>query len=126
MKDKTGTVCFITDGGKVLLALIEYAPGDQKWNGIGGVVDAGESPEQAVVREIAEETELIVNEVDLKNHGVVDIGNLPLTIFTANKWIGELVIKDPSLKELRWFDYIDVPYADMWAGNDEWLPRILA
>ena len=126
MKRRERTVCFITDQDKVLLALIEYAPGDQRWNGIGGVIDAGESPEDAVVREMAEETEVIVNQQALINHGAIEAEDICLHIFTAGKWSGKLEIKDSSLKELKWFSFNDVPYSKMWAGNDKWLPQILA
>ncbi len=62
MQSKTnkGTVCFLVKGRKVLLALIEYPSGDRKWNGIGGVIEEGENPIDAVVREFEEETFLNV------------------------------------------------------------------
>ena len=118
-------MCFIISGRQVLLANIEYGLNDRKWNGIGGMVDDHESPEHAVVREIAEETELIVNRNDLVNFGVINTGKLFLHVFTADKWVGELSVKDVSLKELRWFNFDELPFSEMWPGNEDWLPGIL-
>jgi ADP-ribose pyrophosphatase YjhB (NUDIX family) len=43
-------ICFTDDGGVVLAAL---AP--RRWNLLGGTIEPGESPEDALVREVAEE-----------------------------------------------------------------------
>lgn len=126
MSKTTGTVCFIITKNKVLLAEIEYPDGRRLWNGIGGVVDEGETPTQAVLREIGEETKLIVRKEDVVQAIVVQIGNLELHVFTATKWEGELATIDPTLKQLKWFDINDVPYSRMHEGNEAWLPGVLA
>lgn len=123
---KVGTVCFIVENGKVLLAHIEYPDGKLLWNGIGGVVEAGERPEQAVVREVAEETKLSLDERDVQDVLTINLPELDLHACISNRWQGELEIIDPTLKELRWFEISEVPYAEMHKGNDTWLPRILA
>ncbi len=125
MHKTVGTVCFIVDNGKVLLAEIEYPDGKRLWNGIGGVVDAGETPKQAVVREISEETELAVAETEVVEVFILQIEDLDLHVFTAAKWAGTLTITDPTLKQLRWFEFDEVPYQKMHLGNDKWLPEIL-
>jgi len=63
MNKRTGTVCFIIKEDKVLLALIEYSPIDKKWNGIGGFVEKGETPEDAVIREVKEEIDIEINKM---------------------------------------------------------------
>jgi len=125
MNKTIGTVCFVVSDGKVLLAEIEYPDGKRLWNGIGGVVDTGETPQRAVVREISEETKLVVNESDVKEMKVVNIDNLELHIFVTSKWSGELQVLDPTLKQLKWFEFDSVPYSQMHIGNEKWLPRIL-
>ncbi len=104
---------------------IEYAPGVQRWNGIGGMVDKGEDPKAAVVREIAEETNLVVRQEDLEQAGEIELDQLALIVFTAKRWNGDLTVKDPTLKELQWFTFNKVPYSEMWEGNDRWLPKAL-
>lgn len=124
MTKRTGTVCFIINDGKLLLALIEYSPNDRKWNGIGGFVEEKESPEDAVIREISEETFIEVRKEDLIKFKELDL-DIHLVIYKTNKWSGELKIKDQSLKELKWFNFDEIPFKQMHPGNDKWLPELL-
>jgi 8-oxo-dGTP diphosphatase len=55
---KTGTLCYITSGDKVLMMHRNKKKGDihkGKYNGLGGKLKAGETPEECVVREVKEE-----------------------------------------------------------------------
>lgn len=63
------TLGFIKKNQQVLMLNREkpYAMG--LWNGVGGKVEEGESPEECMVREIFEETTLSINK--LENKGVV-------------------------------------------------------
>ncbi len=123
---KHGTVCFIVEDESVLLVRISYPDGQVLWNGIGGVVDAGESATQAVIREVTEETEISVLKSDLTEEMIVDVGEYDLHVFVATKWSGELEAIDPTLGELKWFKLADVPYGEMHKDNDKWLPQILS
>ena len=121
---RKGTVCFLQDGDKVLLALIEYSPTDRKWNGIGGFAEEGETLEEAVVREAKEETYIEFDKNSLKKVAELN-GAIQLNVFLTDKWRGELKIKDPSLKELKWFPINDLPYSQMHPGTENWLPKVL-
>jgi len=122
---KIGTVCFIIENGTVLLAHIQYRDGRLLWNGIGGGVEPGETPTQAVIREVSEETKMTLSPDGIRDVLTINLQDLELHVFISEQWHGELEIIDPTLKELRWFALDDVPYAHMHEGNDEWLPRIL-
>lgn len=63
------TICFIRQGGNVLLLNRNTAPWMGSWNGVGGKIEPGESPYLGVLREIAEETGLKLESVEDK--GVV-------------------------------------------------------
>lgn len=125
MSKSKGTVCFIVDNGRVLLAEIHQPNGIVVWNGIGGVMEDGETPSQTVVREVGEETRIILKEEDITEETVVNIGDLELHVLVAHAWSGELEIIDPTLKQLKWFNFADVPYDKMHPGNDQWLPDVL-
>jgi len=56
-----GVGAVVISEGKILLEKRKNEPGKGKWSIPGGVVDLGESPEQAVVREVMEETCLEVD-----------------------------------------------------------------
>ena len=50
------TICFIRRGNQVLLLNRARAPWMGMWNGVGGKIEAGESPLQGILREVGEET----------------------------------------------------------------------
>ncbi|WLD92442.1 8-oxo-dGTP diphosphatase [Alkalihalobacillus sp. AL-G] len=52
------TICFIIKGSELLMLNRNKAPNKGLWNGVGGKINAGETPEQCIVREVAEETGL--------------------------------------------------------------------
>jgi len=56
-----GVGAVVISQGKILLEKRKNEPGKGKWSIPGGVVDLGESPEQAVIREVNEETCLEVD-----------------------------------------------------------------
>jgi 8-oxo-dGTP diphosphatase len=60
-----GVGAVVISEGKILLEKRKNEPGKGKWSIPGGLVDLGESPEQAVIREVKEETCL---EVDAPRH----------------------------------------------------------
>ncbi len=56
-----GVGAVVISEGKILLEKRKNEPGKGKWSIPGGLVDLGESPEQAVIREVKEETCLEVD-----------------------------------------------------------------
>lgn len=50
------TLCFLLHGEDVLLLHRRFPPNQGLWNGVGGHIEAGETPRQAVIREVSEET----------------------------------------------------------------------
>ena len=121
---KLGTVCFFVKDNKVMLFRIHYPDNVERWNGVGGVVEEGETPEQAVVREVKEE--IGVNERDLKRLHEFEAQGYHLIVFTLKDWEGEPKLLDSTLKEVKWFGFDEVPYEQMWVGNDQWLPNVLS
>jgi mutator protein MutT len=70
-KPVVGVGAIILNGDKILLEKRKNAPGKGKWSVPGGLVELGESMEQAVIREVKEETGLEVYEprlVDVVNY----------------------------------------------------------
>ena len=50
------TLCFLLHGDEVLMLHRRFPPNQGLWNGVGGHIEPGEAPRQAVIREVAEET----------------------------------------------------------------------
>lgn len=68
------TLCYIEKNGCYLMlhrTKKEHDYNKDKWIGIGGKFENGESPEDCAVREIREETGLIVEPADLEYCGIV-------------------------------------------------------
>lgn len=60
-----GVGAIIIQNGKILLEKRKNDPGRGKWSIPGGIVELGESLEQTVIREVQEETGLVVDEPEL-------------------------------------------------------------
>jgi 8-oxo-dGTP diphosphatase len=52
----THVLCFLTRGDRVLMLYRFKSPNRGLWNGVGGRIEAGESPLEACLREVQEET----------------------------------------------------------------------
>ena len=52
---RVGSYAFITAENHVLLSLLNRGPNRGKWTLVGGAIDFGESPNEALIREIREE-----------------------------------------------------------------------
>ena len=68
------TLCYIEKDGCYLMLHRTKKENDynkDKWIGIGGKFENGESPEDCAVREVREETGLIVEPADLEYCGIV-------------------------------------------------------
>ena len=100
------TLCYIEKDDKYLMLHRTKKEGDinkNKWIGVGGHFEDGESPEDCVMREVFEETGLTLTAMQFR--GVVTfISGNGLTeymfLFTANNFEGELIDCDEG--ELVW------------------------
>lgn len=129
MKSLDLTLLYFREDDRLLLAMKKRGFGEGMWNGVGGKIEAGETTEEALVRECQEEIGttpkdyrkigyLIFNE---HHEGVRKL--MHLHIYVASKWNGEIV----ETEEMRpqWFALADIPYDKMWPADQIWLPRVL-
>ena len=123
------TLLYVVNGNKVLLAEKKRGFGSGLYNGAGGKVDAGETVEQAMIRETQEEwgiTPVKYEQVALNSFEVMHKGERSLAvvhIFIATEYIGQPQETD-EMKPV-WFDTNEIPYDRMWASDPFWLPRVL-
>ena len=118
---KQTTLCYIEqDGCYLMLHRIkkEQDENRDKWIGIGGKFEEGESPEECVLREAKEETGLTLT--DYKYRGIVtfvsDIWPCEyMHLFTADGFEGEL--KDCDEGVLEWLPKDKLYGLPMWAGD---------
>lgn len=104
-----------------------------KWIGVGGHVEAGESPTECVIREAYEETGLIIGEpkiralvtfVTLDDTGAVEETD-QMIVFTADSFEGELTTACPE-GDLAWVPELVLSNLPMWEGDALFLGPILA
>jgi 8-oxo-dGTP diphosphatase len=123
------TLCFITRGADVLL--LRGAPTKPIWpnkyNGVGGHVEAGEDIYTSAVREMCEETGLDVVDVRLRGVINVDAGTdtgILVFVFTARSHTGDA---HPSPEgTLEWIRQDQIKALDLVEDLPELLPRVLA
>lgn len=129
------TLCFLVDGyppARILLGHKRVGFGLGKWGGVGGKIEHGETPVQAAVREVHEETALDVQMADLRYaaHLTFLFPHRPewsqiVHVFLADRWHGQE--PQPSREIIpRWFAVGEIPYDQMWDDCRYWLPEVLA
>ena len=101
--------------------------GEGRWNGFGGKIKEGESIEEAMRREIREESGIEVK--DLSKIGIMEFkleNNNEIQevhLFKAKNFTGEL-IESEEMKP-QWFHIDEIPFKDMWPNDIYWMPLFL-
>lgn len=118
---KETTLCYLERGDEVLLLHRTKKPSDPnagKWIGVGGKMEAGETPEDCMRREIAEETGLQVTQYAYR--GVVDFLSDEweperMHLYTVTGWTGTQIPCDEGV--LQWVPKETMERLPMWEGD---------
>lgn len=122
------SLCYIEKDNSYLMlhrTKKEHDYNKDKWIGIGGKFENGESPEDCAVREVSEETGLIVEQADLEYCGIVtfvDVSEVEaytefMHIFRARKFSGELK-RDCDEGELEWVPLSKLKELPHWQADE--------
>lgn len=129
MKSLQLTLLYLRRGDQILLALKKRGFGKDKYNGIGGKVDPGESVEQALVRECQEEITVTVTDYQkvgylvFEEHHEQELKKMHIHIFVSSVWEGNPT--ETEEMKPQWFNLFDIPYSKMWPADKLWLPTVL-
>lgn len=115
------TLCYIERDGQYLMLHRVKKKSDAnagKWIGVGGGIEAGETPEECLLREVREETGLRLTRYEKR--GVVDFvsdrwEDEEMHLYSATAWTGEICACDEG--ELKWIDVGEVLSLPHWAGD---------
>ena len=116
------TLCYIEDGGRYLMMHRVKKKNDMnqdKWIGVGGKLEMGESPFDCARREIFEETGVIP--LGLRYRGIVtfvsdEYGTEYMHLFTASGYEGQINYECNEGK-LEWVEKSMVGSLPLWEGD---------
>lgn len=125
MSGKETTLCYIFRGEQCLLLhrnKKEQDVNQGKWVGVGGKLEEGETPQQCLMREVKEETGLVLTEYQYR--GVVtfvsDVWDEDcMHLFTATSFEGEVTSCEEGT--LAWKPFDDIFTLPRWEGDDVFL-----
>lgn len=127
--DNFSTLCYMEKDGKYLMLHRTMKKKDvnkDKWIGVGGHFELGESPEECVCREVLEETGYRLTSYRfrglitfLSGDGVTEY----MSLFTADGFEGEEISCDEG--ELEWVPLEKIEELNLWEGDKIFL-RLLA
>ncbi len=126
---QTTNLCYLLRDDEVLLIYKKRGLGQGKWNGPGGKVENGESPEGAAKREVAEETGY--QPLKLESIGYLEFiweageehNNQRTYIYTCHEFSGDLHESEECLP--KWWKIRDIPLDQMWDDDKHWLLEAL-
>ncbi len=129
--NKLATLCYIRDGEKTLMLHRNKKVNDMhegKWNGLGGKVEEGESPEACAMREVLEESGLQVSRPQLK--GFITFPDFDgendwyVFVYRFDEFIGKLI--DSPEGHLQWISKAELKDIPLWEGDRifmDWLDQ---
>jgi mutator protein MutT len=119
------TLCMIRNQDSILLAKKKRRFGEGKWNGYGGKVDAGESVEQALVREMKEESGIDIVKFEKRGEMIFHFADTVRIVhaYEIMEYSGEEVETEEMIPQ--WFKLEDIPFDEMWPSDKTWYPLFL-
>ena len=119
---KNTTLCYIARGRDYLMlhrVKKEKDENKDKWIGIGGKFEEGESPEDCLLREVREETGLTLR--SWRYRAIVTFvsdewGTEYMHLFTADRWEGTQKTECEE-GELAWIDRDELLTKPIWEGD---------
>ena len=117
---RTSLVYLERDGRYLILHRTKkvHDENQDKWIGVGGKFELGETPDACALREVKEETGLRMTDFALRGLiiFVSDVwGTEYMYLYTATKWTGRLI--DCNEGELVWIDKKELLKKNLWEGD---------
>ena len=108
----------------------KHSFGVGKWNGYGGKLEKGEEPIQGIVREVSEESNLNIEPNKFKELGFMDFffddkpeWDQHVVVYRVDDFEGAPEETEEMMP--KWFDLNEIPWSEMWKGDDQWLPYVI-
>ena len=98
------TIGVVTDNSKVLIVKRKKGEGNLIWQFPGGTVEPNETDEEAVVREVKEETGCNISIVKLIGERIHPYTRKPMSYWACKYESGNISVNDDDLEEARWVE----------------------
>jgi len=129
MKEKLTTLCYIEKDDCYLMMHRITKKNDvnkDKWIGVGGHFEKGESPEECLLREVEEETGLRL--LSFRFRGIITFSTDTfeteyMCLYTADRYEGELIPCDEG--KLEWVKKDRLGELNLWEGDRIFLKMLL-
>ena len=121
-------LCYLKKDNQYLFMLRNKEKNDLnegKWIGIGGHIEPGETKEEALIREVKEETGFTINSFSYRGE-ILFINNdyqEIMYVFTSDDFTGEMIECDEG--ELSWIDKDRILDLNLWEGDRYFLKPLL-
>lgn len=121
-------LCYLKKDNQYLFMLRNKEKNDLnegKWIGIGGHIEPGETKEEALIREVKEETGFTIKSFSYRGE-ILFINNdyqEIMYVFTSDDFIGEMIECDEG--ELSWIDKDKILDLNLWEGDRYFLKPLL-
>lgn len=122
MKSSLTTLCYIENGDSYLMMHRTKKENDinkDKWIGVGGHFEPGESPDECLKREVWEETGLTLTSYRLRGIITFSTNNWPteyMFLYTASADTKAITACDEG--ELVWVRRSDIRFLNLWEGDN--------
>lgn len=129
-KIQLATICYLDNGSHFLMLHRNKKPNDiheGKWIGVGGKLEAGESPDECAIREIYEETGLRVKKLHMA--GMITFPDFTENtdwytyVFKVTDFEGTMI--DCNEGTLEWVAYDQVLTKPTWEGDHTFVSWLL-
>lgn len=127
MAVKMATLCYVRQGGKTLMLHRVKKENDMhagKWNGLGGKLLPGETPEACAIREVCEESGLTMINPILRGiitfPGFANDDDWYCFLFVGCEFTGELIDSDEGV--LAWIEDTALLHLPLWPGDRIFIP----
>ena len=123
------TLCYIEKGNKYLMLhrISKKKDGNKdKWIGVGGHFEKGESPEECLLREVKEETGLELTSYQFRGIVTFISDEWPdeyMCLYTADKYTGDIGNCDEG--ELVWVEKGKIMDLNIWEGDKIFLKLLM-
>lgn len=122
------TLCYLEKDGKYLMLHRTKKENDinkDKWLGIGGKFEEGESPEECIIREVNEETGLVLKSYKLRcivTYISTTWETEYIYVFTSDNFEGNMLECDEG--DLQWINKEDITKLNIWEGDKIFIEKL--